>query len=218
MKKFWVFLMAALCLATAVPGYTAGPDVMTIINTMKEVHESAFGMVQKMDIQVKTEDKVVANLVAGIAQKRLPTGKHVLLTLLAPDMLRGFSYLYKEQNDMTVEQWIYSPAIRRIRRLVSSCNAYDSFLHTDFTYSDLEFVDTSGSYSLLGEEEVEGMQAYKIEKIPDCPNLYYSKIVTWVSKETHLPICRDYYDIADRLYKKQKFENVFMVGEKTLPL
>lgn len=217
MKKLWIFFSIILCLVMTVPGYAADTDVMTIIDKMKGVHNSAFGMAQKMDIHIKVGDKMVTKWVAGLAQKQLPTGRHVLMVVLEPDMLKGFSYLYKEKNDLTVDHWIYSPAIRRIRRLVSPCNAYDAFLHTDFTYADLGFVDTKGDYKLLGEEKIEDTLTYKVEKVPDCQNYYYSRIITWISKETYLPLRRDYYDIADRLYKRQLFEDVFMVAGTPVP-
>jgi hypothetical protein len=199
------------------PGYAATPDVMTIIDLMKGVHESALEMAQKIDIHIKSNDKVVSKLMAGLAQKQMPTGKHALIVLLEPEALRGFAYLYKEKDDMTVDRWIYPPAINRIRRLVEPWNAYDSFLNTDFTYADLGFVDTKGAYRLLGQETVDDTPAYKVEKIPESPIRYYSRIITWISKETYLPIRRDYYDIANRLYKRQLFENIFMVGKTPVP-
>jgi outer membrane lipoprotein-sorting protein len=217
MRKLWIFSLIALCLAITSPGYAADPDVMTIINKMKLVHESALEMAQKIDIDIELNGKVVSKLVAGKAQKQLPTGKTVLIVLLEPDLLKGFAYLYKEKKDMAVDRWTYSPAINRIRRIVEPRNAYDSFLDTDFTYADLGFVDIKGEYKLVEEENIGDTPTYKVEKIPESPIRYYSRIITWISKETYLPIRQDFYDISNQLYKRQLFENVVIVGETPVP-
>lgn len=217
MKKIWILLSIILCLAMTAQGHANAPDVMTIINKMKEVHESALEMAKKIDIHIKANDQVVGKWVAGLAQKQLPTGKHVLIVLLEPDILQGFACLYKENNDMSVESWIYPPGINRVRRLHSTGNTYDAFLNTDFTYADLSFVDTKGEYRLLGEGKIDDTPAYKVEKIPASPIRYYSRIITWISKKTYLPVRRDFYDIKNQLYKRQRFENIFMVGKTPVP-
>lgn len=217
MKKIWIIFSVTLCLAMTSPVYAETPAVMDIITKMKKVQESALEMAQKIDIVIKNDDEVVSRLMAGKAQKRLPTGKHVLLVILEPDMLKGFAYLYKEKDDMTVDRWIYPPVINRIRKIVEPWNAYDSFLNTDFTYADFGLVDTKGEYKLLGEEKIENTETYKVEKIPENTIRYYSKIIIWISKETYLPLRQDFYDIANRLYKRQLFENIVMVSKTPVP-
>lgn len=217
MRKLWIFFLLSVWLAIPCSAKASDQEVMTIISKMKAVHESALEMAQKIDISIKSKDKIVSKLVAGLAQKQMTTGKSVLIVLLEPEMLRGFAYLYKEKDDMTVDRWIYPPALNRIRKFVSPWNAYDSFLNTDFTYSDIGFVETKGTYMLLGEETLEDVPTYKVEKIPSSPIKYYSKIITWISKENYLPLRRDFYDIADRLYKRQLYENIFMVGKTPVP-
>jgi hypothetical protein len=217
MKKIWNFFLITLCLAITSPGYAVDPDVMTIINKMRQVHESALEVAQKIDIDIELNGKVVSKLVAGKAQKQLPTGKNVLIVLLKPDLVKGFAYLYKEKEDMAVDLWIYSPVINRTHRIVQPRNAYNSFLDTDFTYVDLGFVDIKGEYRLLGEENIGDTPTYKVEKIPEPPILYYSKIIIWISKESYLPIRQDFYDIANQLFKRQLVENIFMVGETPVP-
>jgi outer membrane lipoprotein-sorting protein len=217
MKNFFIFCSIILSLALTSQGYADDQDVMAIINKMKIVNESALEMAQKMEILIKTNDKVDSKLLAGKAQKLISGGKNAIIVLLEPDSIKGFAYMYREKDDMTVDRWIYFPAINRVRRIVEPWNAYDSFLNTDFNYADIGFVDTKGEYTLLGEENIENAPAYKVEKRPKSSIQYYSRIVTWISKKTYLPLRQDFYDTANRLYKRQLLEDIIMVGKTPVP-
>lgn len=211
------FCSIVVCLVMTSQGYGEDTKVMKIINKMKEVHESSQEMAQKIEIHIKSEGKTVSKLIAGKAQKQMLTGKHVLLVLLEPEVTKGFAFLFKEKDGMMIDIWVYPPAINRIRRLSIPRNAYDSFLNTDFTYLDLGLLDKEVKYRFIMEEDVEGMTTYKVEQTFISPIRYYSKIIIWISKETYLPIRKDFYDITDRLYKRQLFENIIMVGETPVP-
>lgn len=95
--------------------------------------------------------------------------------------------------------------------------AYDSFQGTDFTYSDLGFIDVRGVHKLLGVEEHLGSKAYKVETIPEA-RWYYSRIITWVSTKNFLPLERDCYDVTGTLWKTQLFEDVAVINNIPTPL
>lgn len=217
MKKKIIICLITMLLIISTQGFAKDTDIKKIINKMKEAHGAAYKVAQRIEIQIKSKGKDVSKLIAGKAEKQTPAGKHVLIVLLEPDIVKGFAFLYKEKNEIDIERWIYPPAINRIRKLNEPWNAYDSFLNTDFTYADIGWVDTKGIYTLLGEEKLQGIPVYKVEKISKSPIKYYSKIIIWISKETYLPIRKDIYDIKNRLFKKQLFENIIMVGQTPVP-
>jgi hypothetical protein len=43
------------------------------------------------------------------------------------------------------------------------------------------------------------------------PHYYYSRIVSWVAKDTMLPVRRDYYDVANELWKTQLYQDVTVI-------
>lgn len=217
MKKLKIISSIFLMLSITSYVHAAAPNVETIINKMKNAHDAALDMAQQIEIHIQTDDKAHTKWIAGKAHKVLPSGKHVLIVLLEPDLLRGFGYLLKEKDNMTVDRWVYPPALGRTRQLIVPWNAYDTFLNTDFTFADLGFVNTSGEYKLLGEEMIDGRSAFKVQKIPESPIRFYSKIISWISRENHLPIRRDYYDVAGRLYKQQFFDSVISVSGVPIP-
>jgi outer membrane lipoprotein-sorting protein len=88
-------------------------------------------------------------------------------------------------------------------------------LGTDFTYADLGFVRLHPQYRLLGEEDHGSKKTYKIEESVPKERAYYSRVITWVSKDSMLPIQRDYYDVAGTLWKTEVFEEEKIDGVPT---
>ena len=119
--------------------------------------------------------------------------------------------LIREHKDHPDEQWMYLPTIRRVRKLVP-VGAYESFLGTDFTLADLGFVNLRDrKFSLLGEETFAGTPAYKVQEVLAGPHYYYSRIVSWVAKDTMLPLRRDYYDAANQLWKTELYQDAAVI-------
>ncbi len=98
----------------------------------------------------------------------------------------GFlTYDYPEA-DKEDDQWLYLPALRRVRR-ISSSNRGDYYLGTDLTYEDIK-LDTrlSGemNWERVGEADVNGVHCLIVEGTPKAPEiaeeLGYSKYQAWV--------------------------------------
>ena len=88
---------------------------------------------------------------------------------------------------------------------------------SDFTYSDIGFINVRGTHKLLGVEDHLGIKAYKVETIPEA-KWYYSRIIKWVSAENFLPLERDLYDVVGNLWKTQFFEDVEVINNIPNPL
>ncbi len=208
-----IFLMVFVFMAA--PLKASPPDVTTIIKKTEEAISAWRSGTRKLVITVKDATQVTRQLVARNAYKEFPDGKRALLVILEPKTLRGSAYLFWKQADNTTSEWVSSPGIRRVRSL-SGLTAYDSFLGTDFTYADLGIRDPVGTYRLLGEEVHAGTKAYKIETIPR-ERWYYSRIISWISVNTFLPIQRDYYDARGRHWKTKLFEQVVTIDNIPKP-
>jgi len=194
----------------------APPDVMTIVEQMKGAFEPTGSRVQKVVISTTTQTGDEVRWAAAQARKQFTDGKRTLLVMFEPQHLRGTALLIGERQGRPDIMWTYSPVLRRVRALVP-VESYQRFLDTDFTYADLGFIRRQGTYRLLGEEEHNSIRAYKIELIPQ-DEWYYSRIITWVAADSLLPIQRDFYDRAGRLWKKEYFEQVATIDGKPIPL
>jgi hypothetical protein len=177
---------------------------------MKQALEPPQSSLRKITLSVRQEGDT-ATVQLGEARGSGGDSNSILVAVLAPADLRGTAFLIKEEpaspSDST---WVYLPAIRRVRSLVSS-EAYSAFLNSDFTYADLAFTSTRSSVSLQGEDTRDGVHVYRLSAVP-AQNWYYSKIETTVAADTHLPIERRYFDPAGALWKVERWEHVAVIN------
>ncbi len=113
-----------------------------------------------------------------------------------PADVRGTMFLSWEYDtpDREDDKWLYMPAMKKVRRISgSSRNEY--FMGTDYTYDDMgdRNVDED-THTLLGNEQVDGWNCWKVESVPVDPEDMYTKKVFWVDKKSHMIVKGEYYD------------------------
>ena len=212
---FRVFITALVaCMFMSAPSKAlAQAPVMDVVKTMKEVFEPVRPSTRKVEITMTAGGETI-HWVARQAMKQFPDGKRMVMVMLEPNEVKGNAYVIWEPKDKPSAVWTYMPFLRRVRELVG-VDAYEHFLGTDFTYADLGFVRLHPQYRLLGEEDHGGKKTYKIEESVPKERAYYSRVITWVSKDSRLPIQRDYYDVAGTLWKTETFEEATIDGVPT---
>ena len=211
---FIACLLAAPSAAPAAPpAATAKPaNVNDIVTKMKNTLEPTKGL-RKVIITTKTDGETI-QWSAAQASTVAADGKRMVLVLLDPPDIKGTAVLVSETKQRAAPMWVYVPMIRRVRKLVGP-DAYEHFLGTDFTFADLGFVRLNSKYKLLGEEEKGGHPTYKIEETRPQDNFVYSRIVVWVTKDTYVPVQRDYYDVAGNLWKSETIDSTLVDGIPT---
>jgi len=113
-----------------------------------------------------------------------------------PPEVRGVGLLSINQGGVADRQWIYTPAIRRVRRLAAQ-ERRQRFIGSDFTNEDLsERVLDDYAYKLIGEGEViDGRKTYKIEARPVSPDKsQYAYVYIWVPKDAPYTVMAEMYD------------------------
>ncbi len=211
-----MLILAASFFQSGLSSFGAELDAETVLNKMKAAFEPEMASTRTLSFFIKDHGKVTNTWVAREARKALPDGKRTLLVMIKPDEVKGLARLVSERQNKTNFEWLYLPALKRITKL-TPVNSYDSFQGTDFTYSDIGFINVQGIHKLLGEVEHKETRAYKIETIPE-DRSYYSRIVTLVSTENFLPLERDFYDVSGTLWKTQLFEEVTVINNIPTPL
>lgn len=138
-----------------------------------------------------------------------------LLVFHNPATVRGTKFLSKATK-AGIDQWIYLPALRDIRRIVGS-DQDQSFMGTDFTYGDLAArVLEDYVYTLLDEEVIEGEDSWKIAIEPE-KEWIYGRIVEWITKNSYFPIRAQYYDRNNRLLKESRSYGLSQIGKYWVP-
>jgi len=105
------------------------------------------------------------------------------------------------------EQWIYLPALKRVKR-ISSSNKSGPFMGSEFSYEDISSFEVEKySYQYLREEKLDEYETFVIELTPLYENSGYTKEVVWVDKTDYIFRKIDYYDRKKSLLKTLTFSN-----------
>ena len=119
-----------------------------------------------------------------------------LVRFTDPPEVRGVGLLSINQGGVADRQWMYTPAIRRVRRLAAQ-ERRQRFIGSDFTNEDLsERVLDDFTYKVIGEGEViDGRKTYKIEARPVSPDKsQYAYVYIWVPKDAPYTVMAEMYD------------------------
>jgi len=131
--------------------------------------------------------------------------KKTVIFYTSPVNVKGTAFLTWDyaDNARDDDQWLYLPALRKVRR-ISASDRGDYFLGTDFTYEEIKKESKISAedyhFTLVGEEEVDGRHTVVVEAIPASSEvasvLGYSKVLLRVDPEVWMPRLSDYWDIA----------------------
>jgi len=127
-----------------------------------------------------------------------------------PPEVRGVGLLSINVGGAADRQWLYTPAINRVRR-VAAQERRQRFIGTDFTNEDMaERVLDDFTYKLIGEGEViDGRKTYKIEARPVSPDKsQYSYIYIWVPQDTPYSVLVEMYDKQGQKQRILKASNL----------
>lgn len=132
----------------------------------------------------------------------------VVLRFTAPAEVKGVALLVVNHPDRASDQWMWTPAIQRDRRIALQDRS-TRFFGTDFSFEDLEERDVDQyEYKLLGEETIDGAACWKIESRPkQSKSSQYTQSILWVRKETHTFAQAENY-VKTQLARRLKYSNL----------
>ena len=200
-----MLLACPLLVLIALPAAAADPPAV-LMQRMKGWLEPKQPSTRQLVMSIRSGSEV-AQWTAAQARGSSDGTDYVLTVMLSPPDLRGTALLVKEQAGGTNQEWLYLPYLRRVREVLP-VNEFESFLNTEFTFSDVGFVDvTNSALTGAGSDAVNGVAAVKVQETPKDQRTF-TRIVTWLVPETGQPLKREFYDVANRLWKVETFENV----------
>jgi len=147
-------------------------------------------------------------------------GDKTISTFLTPADVKGTKTLTHEHADRDDDQWLYLPALKRVKRIASS-NKSGSFMGSEFSYEDIGNQNYN-KFTYEGEAkevELNGVKCYKGVRIPKDENSGYTKQIFWVSMDNFLLQQVEYYDRKSELLKTatfsdyKKIDGVWRVGK-----
>lgn len=119
-----------------------------------------------------------------------------------PKDVKGTAFLTFSHKEGDDEQWLYLPALKRVKR-INSRNKSGSFMGSEFAYEDIASQEIEKyTYKHLREEEYLGQLCFVGESYPvDKKNSGYTKRVSWVDKSEYRLQKVEFYDRKKSLLK-----------------
>ncbi|HBQ45101.1 MAG TPA: outer membrane lipoprotein-sorting protein [Thiomicrospira sp.] len=119
-----------------------------------------------------------------------------------PRDVRGTVLLTFSYVDKPDDQWLYLPALKRVKR-ISSRNKSGPFMGSEFAFEDLSSQEVAKyTYKFLAEEACgDGMNCFKMARFPTDEHSGYTKQIIWLDTKEYRPIKIDFYDRRNALLK-----------------
>ena len=218
-KALSLVLSAALGLGLLAPTQeaAAGPDGKQIMSKVADARKlNGSEAVVKMKIlnkkgQARERTLSMATKMFGDTEKRV-------YKFLAPADVKGTGVLVFDHSGKDDDVWVFMPALRKVRRIVSSQKSKD-FMGSEFSYADLNIPSISDYvYKVLGDETAGGESCFVVEVTPKNDSVAesegYSKKKYWISKKTYTVRKGLYYNLDGKEFKELSTKDVKNLGGK----
>ena len=118
-----------------------------------------------------------------------------------PADVKGTAFLTYSHALKPDEQWLYLPALKRVKR-INSKNKSGPFMGSEFAYEDLASQEVEKyTYKYLRDEVYNGADCFVLERYPAYEHSGYTRQVVWVNKDKYVAEKIDFYDRKNTLLK-----------------
>ena len=118
-----------------------------------------------------------------------------------PADVKGTAFLTFSHAIKPDEQWLYLPALKRVKR-INSKNKSGPFMGSEFAYEDLASQEIEKyTYKYIRDEQLNGVDFFVMERYPAYEHSGYTRQVAWVNKEKYVAEKIEFYDRKNDLLK-----------------
>jgi len=118
-----------------------------------------------------------------------------------PRDVNGTALLSFSHKAGTDDQWLYLPALKRVKR-IASADKSGAFMGSEFAYEDISSQEVEKyTYKYLRDETYDGQNCFVIERYPVDRYSGYKRQLVWIDKAEYRTLKTDYYDRKDSLLK-----------------
>jgi hypothetical protein len=188
-------LCVAMCLAFAFSALAAAPDARLIIAGVY-AQDASRDMTLRAVLDIYGKDAQGRKKQFTLSRIGSAGDSKTLLRFTAPEEIRGVALLSINSQGATDRQWLYTPAIDRVRS-ISPRERSEKFAGSDFTYEDVaERVLDDFTYQMISDTEtVENHKTYKIMATPvSADRSQYKYVYFWVAQDVPVILAAEMYD------------------------
>ena len=176
---------AAVCVVVSLQAPRAADNARQIIEEAQKRSDAMSqryeGLLQVFDAKGRISDKRwTFDRLGSHGQSK------AVLRFTAPAEVKGVALLIVNHPDRASDQWMWTPAIERDRRIALQDRS-TRFFGTDFTFEDLEERDADQfDYTLQKDEAVDGVACWVIQSTPkETKSSQYTRSVLWIRKDNY---------------------------------
>jgi hypothetical protein len=165
---------------------------------------------QRYEGRLRVEDK--ARTIAEKEWRYVRQGSYgrskAVLRFTAPAEVKGVALLIVNHPERASDQWMWTPAIARERRIAFQDRS-TRFFGTDFSFEDLEERDVDQfDYKLMGEETINGAKCWRIESKPrQTKSSQYTLSQIWIRQADYVPARVDSY-LKDQVVRRLNYSDI----------
>ncbi len=225
-QVYGVFLGLALAMAGPVPsafaeiaGLPADPAARGLaIATENDKRDKGWG-------DARADMKMVLTNASGETSERAlrfmmlespeaGDGNWSLMTFDRPRDIEGTALLTYSRLKDADDQWLYLPAVKRVKR-ISSSNKAGAFVGSEFAFEDFSTQQMSKfDYTWLRDEPCGTLQCHVVERKPLYEASGYTRELVWVDTTDYQFRKIDYYDRKNALLKTLSLDNYTLYENK----
>jgi len=128
-------------------------------------------------------------------------GDKALTIFQQPRDVKGTAFLSFSHAVKSDEQWMYLPALKRVKR-ISSRNKSGPFMGSEFAFEDLSsFEIEKYTYKYLKDETINGELCFVVELDPVDKNSGYTRQLIWIDQSHYRAQKIEFYDRKNSLLK-----------------
>jgi outer membrane lipoprotein-sorting protein len=111
-----------------------------------------------------------------------------------PRDVKGTALLNFTHKVGTDDQWLYLPALKRVKR-ISSANKSGSFMGSEFAYEDVTSQEVEKyNYKWIRDEDFKGEKCFVFERYPVYKNSGYTRQVVWLDQKDYKLLRIEFFD------------------------
>jgi len=124
-----------------------------------------------------------------------------------PRDVKGTAFLSFTHKTGTDDQWLYLPALKRVKRIASR-NKSGSFMGSEFAYEDITSQEVEKyTYKYLRNEACGELECIVTERYPEDKNSGYTRQVAYYDTQEYRPQKIVYYDRKNTLLKTLTYKS-----------
>ncbi len=135
----------------------------------------------------------------GATEKRI-------IRFLSPAEVKGTGMLIYDYDEKNDDMWIYMPALRKTRRIISNEKS-KSFMGSEFSNADMAAPNLEDfNYRVTGSDAVGGTECWIVEVIPASEDIMdeigYDRQLAWIGKQDFVFRKAEYYNEDNEMFKQ----------------